>query len=163
MSRHGLTKRQHQQTCVNITPNVDTGALTRKQLARAGFFYDPLSDSNDNVKCFSCGVKLDGWDANDNAITEHLSHSPQCTWATCISVGQEGEARDPHSEPMMDARKDTYGEAWPHEGKRGWKCKVDKMVEAGWCFDPSPEAEDGVTCFYCALSLDGWEPKDNPL
>lgn len=37
------------------------------------------------------------------------------------------------------------------------------MVDAGWCCDPSPEAEDGVTCFYCNLSLDGWEPKDNPL
>lgn len=39
----------------------------------------------------------------------------------------------------------------------------DKMVEAGWCYDPSPEFDDGVTCFYCNLSLDGWEPKDNPL
>lgn len=38
-----------------------------------------------------------------------------------------------------------------------------QMVEAGWCYDPSQEAEDGVTCFYCNLSLDGWEPKDNPL
>lgn len=64
---------------------------------------------------------------------------------------------------MLEARKDTYGETWPHEGKKGWKCKMGKMVEAGWCYDPSPEAEDGVTCFYCSLSLDGWEPKDNPL
>lgn len=38
-----------------------------------------------------------------------------------------------------------------------------QMVDAGWCYDPSPEADDGVTCFYCNLSLDGWEPKDNPL
>lgn len=37
-----------------------------------------------------------------------------------------------------------------------------QMVEAGWCFDPSPEYEDGVACFYCMLSLDGWEPKDDP-
>lgn len=37
------------------------------------------------------------------------------------------------------------------------------MVEAGWSFDPSPDTEDGVTCFYCNLSLDGWEPKDDPL
>lgn len=38
-----------------------------------------------------------------------------------------------------------------------------QLVEAGWCFDPSQEAEDGTTCFYCNLSLDGWEPKDNPM
>lgn len=37
-----------------------------------------------------------------------------------------------------------------------------QLVEAGWCYDPSPEYDDGVTCFYCDLSLDGWEPKDNP-
>ncbi|MBE7181547.1 MAG: hypothetical protein INR71_10130, partial [Terriglobus roseus] len=37
------------------------------------------------------------------------------------------------------------------------------MIEAGWCYDPSPECDDGSTCFYCNLSLDGWEPKDNPL
>ena len=55
------------------------------------------------------------------------------------------------------------GEGWCHEGKRGWRCKIAKMVDAGWCFDPSPETEDGVTCFYCNLSLDGWEPKDDPF
>ena len=37
------------------------------------------------------------------------------------------------------------------------------MVDAGWCFDPSPDEEDGVTCFYCDVSLDGWEPKDDPM
>lgn len=36
------------------------------------------------------------------------------------------------------------------------------MVEGGWCYDPTPEYEDGTTCFYCNLSLDGWEPKDDP-
>ena len=37
------------------------------------------------------------------------------------------------------------------------------MVAAGWCFDPSPEYDDGASCFYCGLSLDGWEPKDDPM
>jgi hypothetical protein len=36
------------------------------------------------------------------------------------------------------------------------------MVAAGWTYDPSPEYDDGVTCMYCNLSLDGWEPKDDP-
>lgn len=37
------------------------------------------------------------------------------------------------------------------------------MVAAGWAFDPGPDGgEDGATCFYCSLSLDGWEPKDDP-
>ena len=36
------------------------------------------------------------------------------------------------------------------------------MVEAGWSYSPLPEADDCVTCFYCSVSLDGWEPKDDP-
>lgn len=75
------------------------------------------------------------------------------------------------SEDLIAGRKGTFehGAGWPHEGKRGWKCKVQKMVDAGWCFDPAPvtsgeeDEGDGVTCFYCSLSLDGWEPKDDPL
>lgn len=39
---------------------------------------------------------------------------------------------------------------------------VSKMVAAGWCFTPIPEADDCVQCFYCGVSLDGWEPKDDP-
>src|ERR1700761_1000663 len=37
------------------------------------------------------------------------------------------------------------------------------MVEAGWVYDPSPDNEDGVSCPYCGLSLDGWERKDDPM
>lgn len=80
---------------------------------------------------------------------------------------QEPETRDPLSDELYTARKQTFttGNGWPHESKKGWKCKVNKLVEAGWCWDPSPEGDepDGVTCFYCNLSLDGWEPKDDPF
>lgn len=69
------------------------------------------------------------------------------------------------SEEMANARRATFeaGDGWAHEGKKGWRCKISKMVEAGWTCDLSPETEDGATCFYCNLSLDGWEPKDDPL
>ncbi|EME83429.1 uncharacterized protein MYCFIDRAFT_81705 [Pseudocercospora fijiensis CIRAD86] len=143
---------------------------SRDALARAGFFYRPAHDSNDNVQCFLCAVKLDGWEESDDPISEHLAHSKGCAWATALSVTPEDETpehRDPLCEELYDARKATFniGDGWPHENKKGWKCKITKMVEAGWCFDPSVEGEepDGVTCFYCALSLDGWEPKDDPF
>ena len=81
-----------------------------------------------------------------------------------------GKLLDPMGEELLAARQGTFGALWPHEGKKGWKCKVGRMVEAGWCFDPAPvdagvgeEELDGVTCFYCNCSLDGWEPKDDPL
>ncbi|KAK4959103.1 hypothetical protein LTR10_003902 [Elasticomyces elasticus] len=137
-----------------------------EDLAKAGFFYLPLPHNPDNTKCFSCAVKLDGWEASDNPLAEHLAHAPTCPWALCKSVvlpldNDHDSSIDPMSEAMVTARTSTFVD-WPHEGKRGWRCKVSKMAEAGWCHDPSPEDEDGVTCFYCDVSLDGWEPKDDP-
>ncbi|KAH9817753.1 BIR-domain-containing protein [Teratosphaeria destructans] len=138
-------------------------------LAHAGFFYRPAHDSVDNVQCFSCGVKLDGWEPQDDPLREHMNHITWCAWAISQSVkrapGREDETRDPMSDEMVTARRGTFdtGEGWPHEGKRGWRCKTTQMVEAGWTMDPSPDMEDGVTCMYCSLSLDGWEPKDDPF
>lgn len=37
------------------------------------------------------------------------------------------------------------------------------MVEGGWYFCPTDESNDLASCVYCKLSLDGWEPKDDPL
>lgn len=142
-------------------------------LARAGFFSRPASDSADNVQCFDCGVKLDGWEENDDAIREHLAHTDYCDWATVISVHREDddqmepEMRDPLSSEMVSARTATFahGGGWPHENKKGWKCKIGKLVDAGWAWDPHAEGEegDGATCFYCNMTLDGWEPKDDPF
>lgn len=125
------------------------------------------------MQCFACQVKLDGWEPTDDPMKEHLAHSDGCAWATALSVRrddnsqQEPEQRDPLSEEMIGARRATFqhGHGWPHESKKGWKCKITKMVEAGWAWDPNEESEDrdGVTCFYCDLSLDGWEPKDDPF
>src|SRR5690349_13102840 len=70
---------------------------------------------------------------------------------------------DPTNERLSEARQATFTCGWPHDSKRGWTCKTDRMVEAGWYFAPTPESDDFVSCAYCKLSLDGWEPKDNPL
>jgi hypothetical protein len=80
---------------------------------------------------------------------------------------------------MIEARKATFADKWPHESKRGWKCKVKQvclierleviklismqMVEAGWKYTPSAESDDMATCTYCDLMLDGWENGDKPL
>jgi hypothetical protein len=155
------------------------------QLARSGFFFRPAPDSLDNVQCFHCSVKLDGWEPDDDPFKEHLAHSASCNWANAISAGHSAQQvqqngddaallqqQDPMGAELLAARRGTF-EAnetlWPHESKKGWKCKVGKMIEAGWCYDPAPatstedEEQDGVTCFYCNLSLDGWEPKDDPF
>ncbi|CAD0107937.1 unnamed protein product [Aureobasidium uvarum] len=122
-----------------------------------------LTPLDDNAQCFHCAVKLDGWESQDVPLQEHLAHSAHCSYALSLSVSDKQEERDPMSPGLVEARTATFGDVWPHEHKKGWKPKVKQMVEAGWAYDPSPADEDGATCFYCNMSLDGWEPKDSPL
>ncbi|KAF2227559.1 hypothetical protein BDZ85DRAFT_254506 [Elsinoe ampelina] len=136
---------------------------TAKDLAFAGFYFAPTSNSEDNVKCFHCEVKLDGWEIDDSPLKEHIAHSAECAWAITTSVALDNEDRDPMSEKLLTARLETFGSSWPYEKKRGWKPKSKKLAEAGWSMDPSLRAEDGTTCFYCQISLDGWEAKDDPI
>jgi len=137
-------------------------------LAKAGFFWKPTS-SKDNVECFMCGRHLDGWEEEDDALQEHLKHGHDCAWALLMSVEAEREydtsnMEDPTGEQLTEARRNTFDTiGWPHEAKRAWTCKTDKMVEAGWHLAPTTECEDYTCCVYCSLSLDGWEPKDNPF
>lgn len=106
--------------------------LMAVQLARAGFFYQPTSSCPDNATCYLCKTNLDGWEESDNAVEEHLKHSPDCGWAITIATELEVEdgsqsPEDPMSERMIDARRMTFGSRWPHENKRGWTCKTQKV------------------------------------
>ncbi|PWY65714.1 hypothetical protein BO70DRAFT_324562 [Aspergillus heteromorphus CBS 117.55] len=137
------------------------------ELAHAGFFYNPYETNPDNTTCFLCNRALDGWEEDDNPITEHLKHTKDCGWAIMMDIQQHSsnpaEIEDPTSEWVSQARQATFGDSWPHDGKRGWVCQSDKMVEGGWYFCPNEESNDLATCPYCKLSLDGWEPKDVPF
>lgn len=37
---------------------------------------------------------------------------------------------DPLSEHMIDARRATFRDWWPHEKKKGWKCKTQKVLSS---------------------------------
>ncbi|KAJ5247070.1 hypothetical protein N7468_002053 [Penicillium chermesinum] len=137
------------------------------ELAHAGFYYKPYETNPDNTTCFECGRALDGWEEDDNPVTEHLKHSPDCGWAIIMDIQQNSSnpatIEDPTSERITQARLATFGSAWPHDGKRGWVCQSDKMVASGWYFCPTDESDDLASCPYCKLSLDGWEPQDDPF
>lgn len=140
--------------------------LPAEDLARAGFSWNPSAESPDNVCCFLCLKNLGGWESGDDALEEHIAHSPQCAWAivAAIEAGVGGYATmDPGDAGMIEARKATFAGMWPHEGKRGWKCKVKQLAEAGWKWTPSLEYDDMATCTYCELALDGWEQGDKPM
>jgi hypothetical protein len=136
-------------------------------VATAGFYYRPNKTGDDNVVCYLCDRYLDGWEEDDDPVAEHLEHSSECGFAVLAGIARAeaydaSQMEDPTGQRLEDARRATFAN-WPHEGKRGWTCKVDKMVEAGWHFTPTYECEDFTSCAYCKLCLDGWEPKDNPL
>ncbi|KAH6634843.1 hypothetical protein B0J18DRAFT_487007 [Chaetomium sp. MPI-SDFR-AT-0129] len=140
--------------------------LSPVALAKAGFFFQPHPKSPDNVVCFLCQKSLDGWEETDNPLEEHLKHSPTCGWAitAAIEAGYGNYGKVPPLDPaMIEARKATFGGRWPYESKKGFKCKTKKLVEAGWKFTPSREADDMATCAYCNLALEGWEAGDNPF
>ena len=111
--------------------------LTGTQLARAGFFYQPTSSFPDNTRCYLCKSSLDGWESDDNAVEEHLKHAPDCGWAIMIATELEIEdgsqsQEDPMCERMLEARRKTFGSRWPHENKRGWTCKTQKVRRRGY-------------------------------
>ena len=95
-----------------------------------------------------------------------MKHAPACGWAIVASIEKQDEElsqEDPASEKMVEARRETFSNLWPHEGKKGWKCKTKQMAQAGWKYTPTAEFDDMATCTYCQLALDGWEPSDKPL
>ncbi|KAF2973562.1 hypothetical protein GQX73_g118 [Xylaria multiplex] len=140
--------------------------LNPEIFARAGFYFAPTPHFPDNTVCFLCCKNVDGWEDDDNPFEEHLRLSPHCGWAIVagIETGLGDYALDdPTSSEMIAARKATFGDRWPHDGKRGWKCKTKQLVDAGWKYTPTIDSDDMATCTYCQLALDGWEPKDNPM
>lgn len=132
-------------------------AFTHKfQLARAGFFYKPTAHSDDSVTCFLCHKTLDGWDADDKPALEHLAHVPDCGWAINICIEHRNQnmdplEEDPLSDKMVEARRATFQDRWPHENKKGWKCKVQKVR---LCVNISFRVDTDVR-FVRWLTLDG--------
>lgn len=141
-------------------------SLLPEELAKAGFFFYPSQTNPDNCACFLCHRSIDAWEEGDDPLKEHLKHSPNCGWAIVASIEAQDEelSREfPASLRMVEARTATFAGKWPHEAKRGWKCKTKQLVNAGWKYTPTAESNDMATCTYCSLALDGWEPSDKPL
>lgn len=84
-----------------------------------------------------CEKCLDGWEAEDDPIAEHLRHSSDCGWAITVAVqhriGDIGS--DPQDPLIADARWQTFGEGlWPHEGQGEGNLNVERV---GGFWDPS--------------------------
>ncbi len=101
-----------------------------EQFASAGFYFEPTPQAPDNTICFLCLKSIAGWEENDSPVEEHLRLSPHCGWAIVAAIDAslgDYALDDPCERGMVEARKATFGGRWPHEGKRGWKCKTKQV------------------------------------
>ncbi|KLU87137.1 hypothetical protein MAPG_06141 [Magnaporthiopsis poae ATCC 64411] len=117
---------------------------TPKDLAAAGFFYDPYGvttglpaemarrpvatsvwsyddqgrpDPMDNCICPSCEINVDGWEADDDPFEEHTKRSPRCRMAHALKRqrGATDAAAAPAPAPAADDQAQDPAE---HRRKR---------------------------------------------
>ena len=70
---------------VNIWPNNGRGLPRPLDLAYSGFSYCGISD---HVVCYSCGIRLHGWNYDDDVDKTHRTWSPNCS-----HINEEGERK----------------------------------------------------------------------
>jgi Inhibitor of Apoptosis domain len=95
-------------------------------MAKAGFF----QENPGTTTCFSCGESFDGWEENDDPLVKHLKLVPHCGWAIVASIhprDSQPSEEYPLSAGIIEARKATFGNQWPHQNKKGWKCKITQV------------------------------------
>ena len=52
-----------------------------EELAKAGFFYEGVSDS---CSCFHCGLTVHNWENTDDPVEEHFRHGPRCNFVAYL-------------------------------------------------------------------------------
>ncbi|KAI0058628.1 inhibitor of apoptosis repeat-containing protein [Artomyces pyxidatus] len=158
-------------------PHPDHFTATPDALAEAGFFYNPSWDERDNAACFFCAKELSGWEEEDDPFAIHLDKcGDSCAWAVVRcglseDMDQQGHyvfkdpSRVPTSKTMEKARLSTFKTNgwWPHDQVKGHGAHSAKMAKAGFVYTPQASGDDTATCFYCQVSLSGWDEDDDPL
>ncbi|KAI0053230.1 inhibitor of apoptosis repeat-containing protein [Auriscalpium vulgare] len=158
-------------------PHPKTFAATPEMLAEAGFYFAPTFEDRDNAVCFLCEKELSGWEEKDDPFTVHWEKcGDKCAWAVVrCGLGEDIDrkgnftfsdpARQPASKVMEKARLSTFNANgwWPHDQTKGHGASSGKMAKAGFVYTPQQAGDDTATCFYCHVSLSGWDEDDDPL
>ncbi|TRZ00968.1 hypothetical protein DNTS_021544 [Danionella cerebrum] len=152
--------------------------VSAQRLARAGFYF---TGDGDRVRCFSCSATVQDWHRGDAPLERHQQASPECRFLSCAhgmrnstsSLGPDydedaesrafllrtGEVVDESIYPIMphmkseEARLSTFS-SWP----ANIPVRPEDLAEAGMF---SIGTGDGVQCFCCGGSLNGWEEGDD--
>ncbi|THH17310.1 hypothetical protein EW146_g3474 [Bondarzewia mesenterica] len=159
-------------------PHPDNFAATPNALAEAGFYFNPSWDDRDNVVCYLCNKELSGWEEADDPFAIHWDKCrDQCAWALVRCGMGDGTRRgkapalkDPAYSPtgktMDKARLTTFKTNgwWPYDSEKGHGASSSKvMSRAGFVYTPQASGDDTATCFFCNISLSGWDADDDPL
>ncbi|XP_074072660.1 baculoviral IAP repeat-containing protein 2-like [Macrotis lagotis] len=120
-------------------------------LAKAGFYY---IGPGDMVACFACGGKLSNWEPNDDALSEHRRHFPNCPFL-------ENQIQAISSFNVSNLSMDSYAArvktfvTWPPQ----IPVHPEQLASAGFYY---VGCNDDVKCFSCDGGLRCWESGDDP-
>ncbi|CAO1628447.1 unnamed protein product [Parajaminaea phylloscopi] len=147
-------------------------------LASLGLFYCPTSTQPDRVVSYVDGTEVSKFEAGDcpeQRLQELQSRDPWLLIMRSKAAGTADDGEDqqhftyadadllPDGQNMIQARRRTFADLWPHDGKRGWKPTSQKLAQAGFHYEPTAEDADNASCIYCGRTLSGWEKTDDAI
>ncbi|KAK8847471.1 hypothetical protein IAR55_005329 [Kwoniella newhampshirensis] len=106
---------------------------TAKALARAGFVYNPSTESKDAVICPYCEYSVEGWEATDDPWKIHQTKIPDCHYFRAKQHGDSGEVvtEEVKSKPVAKGKKSEA----PKRSKRGTTAAQVVLSDS----EPEPE------------------------
>ncbi|XP_077197644.1 baculoviral IAP repeat-containing protein 2 isoform X2 [Paroedura picta] len=125
--------------------------LAPSELAKAGFYYIGHAD---RVACFACGGQLGNWDPEDNAMSEHQRHFPNCPFVKNLYGDLPNFSVANLSMQSHGARVGTFT-SWPVT----IPVPPQQLADAGFYY---VGCNDDVKCFCCDGGLRCWESGDDP-
>ncbi|XP_031616848.1 death-associated inhibitor of apoptosis 1-like [Contarinia nasturtii] len=165
---------------IHISPHI---------LAKTGFYFIGLNNSNDRVKCNFCKVEVQDWETGDKVLNEHLRWSRNCPllnrWKTQNLPMEPVSALDQLLSQIghdvtsfIDRRPGAYVETqmikypdFPEFSMKtvrlqsfdGWpntlRLTAEQLSDAGFFYT---HIGDRVICFSCGGGLYQWSEEDDP-
>lgn len=145
-------------------------------MASLGLYFSPTDDEPDRVVTYIDGASIANFEAGDDVSSRLAESHPDNPWSLISqskAAGKESEDRAgtwlyeedllPTGHRLIEARRRTFANLWPHDGKKGWKCTSQKLAQAGFHYEPTEESDDMASCAYCARTLGGWEKGDDAV
>ncbi|WVR04702.1 hypothetical protein IAU60_001713 [Kwoniella sp. DSM 27419] len=103
---------------------------TVKNLARAGFVYNPSTESKDLVTCPYCSYSVEGWEATDDPWQIHESKVPDCHYFRAQVDGAEIAGTGSQSKSKAAARGKKSESSSQRRSKRATTATAAAVTES---------------------------------